>query len=499
MEEHPYPTRSKHVCKEALIPGNNYLTPKYVVNLSGVKTITRNPENYSIMIESLVSMSNKLLLKNRLNGTNALLNQPTETSDDDSDWEPDKKPPSKYIKYSKAENAYFKKLSLGDQKAIILQEKAIKNFQSMKKPIRFKILELESLSDQSKLNIVEKLEQFKKLDSADNEFFKLSNWINWLDKVPFNKFSKLNVNVENPESITKFLTNAKSVMDGAVFGHREAKDQIIINLAKMITNDISKGTCIAIQGPMGNGKTTLVKEGICKALGRPFGFIALGGMQDSNFMLGHDYTYEGSKPGRIVEILAESNCMNPVFFFDELDKISTTSHGDEISNLLCHLTDFAQNSEFQDKYLSGVKIDLSRAIFIFSYNDPDKINPILLDRMHKITTKGFKTEDKLKIAENYLIPDILKEYGLSDISFTEDCIRDIIANYADAEKGVRNLRRNLETVISKINVISLLKTTTTLIECGIKNITFPFIVTRDILSKFIKDQKADEPIFGLYT
>ena len=315
MEEHPYPTRNKQVTKEASLRVNDFMTPKFIVNLSGEKSIIRNTENYNVVIESLVEMSNKLLLKNRMSGTNALLvKKLIETSDDDSDWEEGVKPPSKYIKYSKEENTYFKSLKVDEQKAIILQEKAIKNFKLAKKPIRFKILELDSLSDQSKLTIVEKLEQFKKLDNTDNEYFKLSNWISWLDRVPFNKFSNVDVNIEDRISISKFLTNAKNIMDEAVFGHSEAKDQIIINLAKMITNDISKGTCIAIQGPMGNGKTTLVKEGICKALGRPFGFIALGGMQDSNTMLGHDYTYEGSKPGRIIEILTESKCMNPVIY-----------------------------------------------------------------------------------------------------------------------------------------------------------------------------------------
>ena len=149
--------------------------------------------------------------------------------------------------------------------------------------------------------------------------------------------------------------------------------------------------------------------------------------------------------------------------------------------------------------MSGVKIDLSRAIFIFSYNDPDKINPILLDRMYKITTKGFDTADKLKIATNYLIPDILKEYGLVDISFTDDSIREVITNYAATEKGVRNLRRNLETIISKINVISLLKSDTKLINCGINNIVLPFVVTKSMLSKFINEQKDEDLIYGLYT
>jgi ATP-dependent Lon protease len=206
---------------------------------------------------------------------------------------------------------------------------------------------------------------------------------------------------------------------------------------------------------MGNGKTTLVKEGICKAMKRPFAFVPLGGMQDSSYMIGHEYTYEGSKPGRIIEILTESGCMNPVIYFDELDKISKTEKGMEIENFLCHLTDTSQNTDFQDKYLSGINFDLSKATFIFSYNDPKKVNPILLDRFYKIKTKGFNEKNKTTIFKDYLLPRILKEFSFnkSDIEFTDEAIKQLINNYTENEKGVRNLKRTIETIVSKINVL----------------------------------------------
>ena len=143
--------------------------------------------------------------------------------------------------------------------------------------------------------------------------------------MPFDNLSKLPVNSHsNYKDIGKFLAKTRGTLNEAVFGHDEAKDKIILSLAKIISNPESKGVCIGIEGPMGNGKTTLVKEGICKAMKRPFAFIPLGGMQDSSYMIGHEYTYEGSKPGRIIEILTETGCMNPVIYFDELDKISKT-------------------------------------------------------------------------------------------------------------------------------------------------------------------------------
>lgn len=491
---HPYNTRYKKVIKsnQKMSKIDNYLKPKFIVNLSGERKITKTSEDYNIVIHDLVSLSNKLLKHNQMK-------QAIEyNSDSDSDYIEEKKPKNtKYIKYSKAERTYFNNLDKSKQKIIKKFEKSIKNFQNKKKPLRFKILEIETISKESKYSIIERLEHFKKLDNSDNEYFKLSNWINWLDRIPFNTFTNIDIK-NNKKDVSNFLLNAKTIMDKAVYGHIEAKDQVIINMAKMITNDKSRGACIAIQGPMGNGKTTLVKEGICKALGRPFGFIALGGMQDSNFMIGHDYTYEGSKPGRIIEILAECACMNPVIYFDELDKISETSHGDEISNMLCHLTDFSQNTEFQDKYLSGVKIDLSRVIFIFSYNDESKINPILLDRMYKIRTKGFNTNDKIKIAKNYLIPNILEEYKLKNIIFTDDCIRELTCNYTEKEEGVRNLRRQIETIISKINVLSLVESKSKIIECGIDKIKFPFTVDKNNLNKFISQETESANPYGMY-
>ena len=128
----------------------------------------------------------------------------------------------------------------------------------------------------------------------------------------------------------------------------------------------SGGNVLAIQGPMGNGKTTtLIKEGISKSLNRPFAFIALGGASDSSFFDGHCYTYEGARWGRIVDILHKCKCMNPIICFDELDKVSDTSKGDEIINMLIHMTDSSQNKEFHDNYFPGVDIDLSKVLFFF--------------------------------------------------------------------------------------------------------------------------------------
>ena len=199
------------------------------------------------------------------------------------------------------------------------------------------------------------------------------------------------------------MENAKNILDKAVYGMEDAKMQILQVLGQLISNPSSVGTAIALKGPPGTGKTTLIKEGVSKILERPFAFLALGGATDSSFLEGHSYTYEGSVWGKVVDILITSKCMNPIIYFDELDKISETPKGEEITGILTHLTDTTQNDKFHDKYFSNIDFNLSKILFIFSYNDEKKVNPILKDRMYRIETKGYDKKQKVIIARDYLI------------------------------------------------------------------------------------------------
>ena len=362
------------------------------------------------------------------------------------------------IHYTVEEREYVRKLDKEAQEAIFKKENHIMDILKSDTPIRFKILNSD-LRDRAKANVLQKVDHFFTLDPTDNEYQKLLPWVEQLDKIPFGKYCEDVISRTKPiNEIQEYLSNTKNHMDSAVFGHDTAKTQILSIIAREISNPNSGGNSIAIQGPMGNGKTTLIKEGVCKAMNRPFGFIPLGGMQDSSYLIGHEVTYEGSKCGRIVEILSETNCMNPVIFFDELDKVSDTPKGEEIMNLLCHLTDSSQNKEFNDKYFSGVPFDLSRATFIFSYNDESKINPILLDRMTRIKTNGFDKKQKTTIVKDYVLPKILTEFGMTskDVTFEEDTIHRLIEDHCDNEKGVRNLKRNVETVVAKLNIMRFL-------------------------------------------
>ena len=348
---------------------------------------------------------------------------------------------------------------------------------------------------------LENLDKLAEMDVSTGEHSKMDHWINGLMKIPFGKYNQIPLTNESTSNEKKdYIKNTYKILNKAIYGHKEAKTHILQVIGKWIKNPNSGGNVLAIQGPMGNGKTTLVKEGISKVLNRPFAFIALGGASDSAYFDGHCYTYEGSHWGRIVQILQDSKCMNPVFYFDELDKISDTAKGDEITHMLTHLTDPSQNSLFQDNYFPGVNIDLSKALFIFSYNDESKVNKILKDRMYVINTKGFSTDDKLKISREYLLKDIFKTFVFNenDIIFSDEIIKNIINNYTQNEEGVRNLKRCFETIISKINIYILSDGDKDL-SFKLDNYNLPFHIKESDIEILLKNGiNNDKPPFGMY-
>ena len=373
------------------------------------------------------------------------------------------------------EKRFFMKQTIDDQIKYKKQMKKILKSNHHKKPYAIEVLESTTIPEKYKYLVLNKIKTMESMEEeANGEYFKLKQWVDMFMKIPFGKINTLPINFDTEKETKKekeklFLQDAMNTLDKAVYGMKEAKNQFMQMLAQWITNPKSQGNAIALYGPPGIGKTSLVKEGIAKILNRPFAFIPLGGSSDVSFFTGHSYTFEGSIPGRIVNILMETQSMSPVFYFDELDKISSTSeHGQDVIGMLMHLIDGSQNEHFHDRYFSGIDFDLSKAMFIFSYNDDSKVHPILKDRMYRIECSGYSRVEKIQIARNFLIPHCKKLIGEKDdnksesysnlkITISDQALGYIIDNFTDDEKGVRNLKRSLETIYKTINLKKLLQ------------------------------------------
>jgi len=385
--------------------------------------------------------------------------------------------------------SFYEKLEIEEQKKIIKELREINKITRVEKPYRMTLLESE-IPTTFKGAAMKKINSLRYMEPGSGEFYKIKNWVDTFMRIPFNKFNSLPISIEDGvEKCHDFMENAKNILDSAVYGLNDAKMQIMQMLGQLVTNPKSIGTAIAINGPPGTGKTSLVKEGISKILDRPFAFIALGGATDSSFLEGHSYTYEGSMWGKIVQILIDSKCMNPVIYFDELDKISDTPRGEEITGILTHLTDTSQNSQFHDKYFAEINFDLSKCLFIFSYNDESKVNPILKDRMYRIQTKGYNVKQKTIISNSYLLPKIREQvkFNEGDIIIPEETVHYIIDKFCNKEDGVRNLKRGLEIIHTKLNLYRLMKPGSNLFEEDMSlKVEFPFTITKNIVDKLIK-------------
>ena len=291
-------------------------------------------------------------------------------------------------------------------------------------------------------------------DNSSEEINKYKTWLNTLLTIPFNKYYKSEITyTSNITDIQNYLSQIRSTLDTNLSFLDYPKDQIINIIAKLIRNPNSTINAIGMYGNKGIGKTFFI-ESIAKALNRPLVKISLGGNTDVHTLKGHNFTYIGSKQGNIIDGLIKSKVMNPIFYFDEIDKIAQSHHGSEITGFLIHLIDLTSNKNFNnDDYFSGIEFDLSRALFIFTYNDPNLVDPILSDRLYKIFIDNYKKEEKFIITKTHIINGVLDEFGFnnSDIVFNDDVIHEII-NLSD-EIGMRDVKKNIHLIISRLNVL----------------------------------------------
>jgi len=244
--------------------------------------------------------------------------------------------------------------------------------------------------------------------------------------------------------------------------------------------------------------TSIVKS-IAEALNRPYRSISLGGESDASLLTGHGFTYVGSSPGRIIEILRESKCMNPIVLIDELDKVSETHNGKEIIGNLIHLTDSTTNSKYNyDRYFSGIDFDLSKVLFIFTYNDPSKVDKILADRLFKIKVDNYSIKEKLEITNKHLISNILDQYNFNkdDIKFSDEAI-EYIVNSSMSDEGMRDIKRKFEIIISRINTLLLTQKEPSIIRLKYKSLSdyyiqLPVCVLKEHVDIFLTDSASKD-------
>ena len=300
---------------------------------------------------------------------------------------------------------------------------------------QLKTLELE---EKTKEKIEKEISRFSKMQPSSAEATVSRNYIETVLSLPWNTSSEDNID----------LNRAEEILNEDHYGLDKVKERVLEYLAVIQLSEGIKGPILCLVGPPGVGKTSIARS-VARSINREFVRMSLGGVRDEAEIRGHRRTYIGAIPGRIISAIKDSGVNNPVFLFDEVDKIGADYKGDPASALL-EVLDPEQNKDFTDHYLE-VPFDLSKVMFITTANTTDTIPGPLLDRMEVIEVSGYTEEEKLNIAEKYLIPKQIRENGLSksNIAFSEKGIRDLI-NYYTRESGVRNLEREIGNICRKV-------------------------------------------------
>lgn len=371
------------------------------------------------------------------------------------------------------------------------------------------------LSIEKKSVIYEKYLQFETLVSSNAEASKLREWLNWSIKLPWEKSYQLPDLKNDEKGVTLFMKNIKKELE-AVYGLKNAKEEIMMFVLKRLMQNNTEdnnsktslgGQILAIEGAPGVGKTYLLKN-LANALKIPFESIPLGGCKDASFLDGHGYTYEGSLPGRIVQALKNMQCNNGIIYFDEIDKLSESQHGQEVSALMLHILDPSQNKEFYDKYIGDIPIDLSKIFFVLSINDRKQIDHVLRQRLFIIKIPDPTVKDKIEIAKQCMVPVIEKEFGFNDgdIMFEKGTLNYIIQSKTNKEKGVRNFKHLLLAIYKRLLFIhktSVDSHTNELdVSFWIDDFKLPFTVTSDTVNHLLKgiNQNSDigDGVKGMY-
>jgi ATP-dependent Lon protease len=308
--------------------------------------------------------------------------------------------------------------------------------------------------------IYQKYKKLSSMNPTDSEYYKLKEWIEIAIRIPF-KLKK------NPsDTINQILIKTKQALDKELFGMTKVKEELLMAINQRYINPLYSDTSIALVGPPGVGKTKIISV-LAQILDYPYEHISMGGSNDSSFLAGHSYTYEGAKTGKIVDSLIKMSCINGILFFDEIDKIANTPNGCEVSNQLLHITDFTQNDHFCDKYIPEIPIDLSKIWFIFSLNSITNIDPILSNRFNFIHVDGYSIEEKIIICKKHLLPIAYLKYKLNPNKyiFNDQHIKIIVKHSISKEEsnqsninldlktGIRETKRSIDHIFDRLSLM----------------------------------------------
>ena len=332
---------------------------------------------------------------------------------------------------------------------------SIVNKKIQEETLRQRIIDLET-SLSNKLVIMKHFHNMKRSDSNSSEYYKNQIFVDLAISYPWNTYFNISNNISKFKDIPTFLEKVKEQLDQDIYGMENVKNEILNVICKFITNPNGTRNNIALYGKAGIAKSKIVKT-LSKVLDIPIKTISLGGIKDSSFFLGHGYVYVESGPGKIIQNVIDSKISNPILYFDELDKVSETDNGKDIYSFLCYLTDTTQNNEFSDHYFYGMKFDLSKIFYIFTFNDISKIDKILLDRLNIIHVDTPNDKDIIYILKNYNIPEIIQNIGIKhNINLHDDDVETIIKycnQYVDknTSSGIREYYRVIEKIFLEIN------------------------------------------------
>jgi len=326
--------------------------------------------------------------------------------------------------------------------------------------LKFKLDSL-STTSQNKIIITKRFKYIELLSNTSTEYQKNINWLRYALNFPFNIIKNTPISIDSSiEDLSMYVLSVYSKLDDYIYGMKHIKEEILSFVCKRVSNPLCNNNILALHGGNGVGKTRLA-YGLANALDLPIRTINLGCISDVSYLTGHNFTYVDSEPGRIVQILNEVQCKNCIIYFDELDKIHSTNKGQTINAFLTHLIDYSQNKKYQDVYLSGLELDLSKVFFIFSFNDTNLLDKTVKDRLKILSIPQYSSRDQISIIKNFIIPDVCKNinYDINDLNIPDYIFDDILEKIVHNNKsndGLRHVYHILDNIISKLNVLRML-------------------------------------------